>query len=84
VVAEGIETDVQAHELLRLGCTHAQGYLFSKPLATNKVEEILVANKPLMPKPVQPSPVAANGVSGPFQWPEHVPVRRAAVQPTAS
>ena len=34
VVAEGIESDVQARELERLGCTHAQGYLFSRPLST--------------------------------------------------
>ena len=30
VVAEGIETEAQARELERLGCTRAQGYLFSK------------------------------------------------------
>ena len=60
VVAEGIETDVQASELERLGCTHAQGYLFSRPLSTRSAEEILVANEPLGPKQVQPSdPVAA-------------------------
>ncbi|MCC7124781.1 MAG: EAL domain-containing protein, partial [Acidobacteria bacterium] len=29
VVAEGVETDGQARELERLGCTHAQGYLFA-------------------------------------------------------
>ena len=34
VVAEGIESDVQARELERLGCTHAQGFLFSRPLST--------------------------------------------------
>jgi diguanylate cyclase (GGDEF)-like protein/PAS domain S-box-containing protein len=84
VVAEGIETEVQARELVRLGCTHAQGYLFSKPLPTNKVEEILVANKTLMPAPVQPAnPVgASSGVSGP-EWPERVPAGHAAVQPSA-
>jgi diguanylate cyclase (GGDEF)-like protein len=54
VVAEGIETEVQARELERLGCTHAQGYLFSRPLSTRSAEEILVANKPLGPKQVQP------------------------------
>ena len=43
VVAEGIETDVQARELERLGCTHAQGYLFSKPVPERAVEEILKA-----------------------------------------
>ena len=32
VVAEGIESEVQARELERLGCTHAQGFLFSRPI----------------------------------------------------
>ncbi|GAC1517959.1 MAG: hypothetical protein NVS1B12_07740 [Acidimicrobiales bacterium] len=32
LVAEGVETVVQARELLRLGATHAQGYLWSHPL----------------------------------------------------
>jgi diguanylate cyclase (GGDEF)-like protein/PAS domain S-box-containing protein len=50
VVAEGIETDVQARELERLGCTHAQGYLFSKPVSANAIEEILAARMPLGPK----------------------------------
>ena len=79
VVAEGIEDDVQARELERLGCTHAQGYLFSRPLSTKAVEEILVANQPLGPKKVQPSdPVAKKGKSEfdypatPFQWPEEL------------
>ena len=53
MVAEGIEEDVQARELERLGCTHAQGYLFSRPLSTTAVEELLVANRPLGPKKVQ-------------------------------
>jgi diguanylate cyclase (GGDEF)-like protein len=30
-VAEGVETDLQANELVRLGCTHAQGYYFARP-----------------------------------------------------
>src|SRR4029078_3303576 len=38
VVAEGIEENVQARELERLGCTHAQGYLFSRPLSVKAVE----------------------------------------------
>jgi diguanylate cyclase (GGDEF)-like protein len=50
VVAEGIETDIQARELERLGCTHAQGYLFSRPLPVQAVEEILHARMPLGPK----------------------------------
>ena len=50
VVAEGIESDVQARELERLGCTHAQGYFFSRPLSMQSAEELLVANQPLGPK----------------------------------
>jgi diguanylate cyclase (GGDEF)-like protein len=50
VVAEGIETEVQARELERLGCTHAQGYLFSRPIPVHTVEEILKAGLPLGPK----------------------------------
>jgi diguanylate cyclase (GGDEF)-like protein/PAS domain S-box-containing protein len=80
VVAEGIESDVQARELERLGCTHAQGFLFSRPLSTLSAEEILVANQPLGPKKVQPwDPVATIGnkpelcySSTPFEWPKEL------------
>ena len=50
VVAEGIESDVQARELERLGCTHAQGFLFSRPLSTQAAEALIKANRPLGPK----------------------------------
>ncbi|MDQ3785216.1 MAG: EAL domain-containing protein [Actinomycetota bacterium] len=33
-IAEGIETSAQAVELMALGCTLGQGYLFSKPLSS--------------------------------------------------
>jgi len=39
-----------ARELERLGCTHAQGYLFSRPLSVRAVEEVLTAGLPLGPK----------------------------------
>ena len=55
VVAEGIESDDQARELVRLGCTHAQGYLFSRPLSSRAAEQVLAAGEPLGPKPIQPS-----------------------------
>ena len=83
VVAEGIEEDLQARELERLGCTHAQGYLFSRPLSTTAVEELLVANRPLGPKKVQASDPLAKTEndpnpyysSKPYEWPDAVPVR---------
>ncbi len=50
VVAEGIESEVQARELERLGCTHAQGFLFSRPLSVKAAEELVGANQPLGPK----------------------------------
>ena len=46
VVAEGIESDVQARELERLGCTHAQGFLFSRPLSTQSAEALVMASRP--------------------------------------
>jgi EAL domain-containing protein (putative c-di-GMP-specific phosphodiesterase class I) len=60
VVAEGIESDDQARELVRLGCTHAQGYLFSRPLSRAAAEKMLAANQPLGPKALtQPEAAAA-------------------------
>jgi diguanylate cyclase (GGDEF)-like protein/PAS domain S-box-containing protein len=55
VVAEGIESEDQARELERLGCTHAQGYLFSRPLPIHAAEQMLMANQPLGPKPIHQS-----------------------------
>jgi EAL domain-containing protein (putative c-di-GMP-specific phosphodiesterase class I) len=50
VVAEGVETPAEASELERLGCTHAQGYLFSRALSAQTVERLLVADLPHGPK----------------------------------
>jgi diguanylate cyclase (GGDEF)-like protein/PAS domain S-box-containing protein len=58
VVAEGIESDVQARELERLGCTHAQGFLFSRPLSTPHAEAVVVACRPLGPKGENAAPAA--------------------------
>jgi EAL domain-containing protein (putative c-di-GMP-specific phosphodiesterase class I) len=54
VVAEGIESDVQARELERLGCTHAQGFLFSRPLSSSAAEQLIAVNQPLGPKGMRP------------------------------
>jgi diguanylate cyclase (GGDEF)-like protein/PAS domain S-box-containing protein len=37
VVAEGVETAVQAQRLLEMGCRSAQGYLFSRPIPPDQV-----------------------------------------------
>jgi diguanylate cyclase (GGDEF)-like protein/PAS domain S-box-containing protein len=47
VVAEGVESDLQARELERLGCRQAQGYYFSRPLPADAVEKLLIAHQPL-------------------------------------
>jgi EAL domain-containing protein (putative c-di-GMP-specific phosphodiesterase class I) len=55
VVAEGIESEVQARELERLGCTHAQGYLFSRPISRIAAEKLLTDRQPLGPKSARPA-----------------------------
>ena len=44
VVAEGIESIHQFHQLRILGCEYGQGYLFSKPLKVADVERLLADN----------------------------------------
>ncbi|WP_172656827.1 putative bifunctional diguanylate cyclase/phosphodiesterase [Domibacillus robiginosus] len=41
LIAEGVETEEQAHFLLSHGCQIGQGYLFSKPLPPNEIEKQL-------------------------------------------
>nr|WP_321398759.1 EAL domain-containing protein [uncultured Desulfobacter sp.] len=44
VIAEGIDNDRQLDFLIEKGCTEAQGFLFSRPLPAEKIEEILKQN----------------------------------------
>jgi diguanylate cyclase (GGDEF)-like protein len=41
VIAEGVETEEQRRLLLSKGCTHFQGYLFSKPIPIDQFEELI-------------------------------------------
>ena len=41
-VAEGVETENQVAELKMLGCHVGQGFYFSRPLGTEKFDELLV------------------------------------------
>ncbi|MBI4420773.1 MAG: EAL domain-containing protein [Gemmatimonadetes bacterium] len=41
-VAEGVETETQAARLATLGCGHAQGYLFEKPLEADAADDLLL------------------------------------------
>lgn len=43
-IAEGIENEEQARILKKIGCDHAQGYLFGKPMPANEIAEYLAAN----------------------------------------
>jgi EAL domain-containing protein (putative c-di-GMP-specific phosphodiesterase class I) len=43
VVAEGVETEEQAARLRSLGCTLAQGYLFSRPISPDAVRDLLAS-----------------------------------------
>jgi diguanylate cyclase (GGDEF)-like protein/PAS domain S-box-containing protein len=44
-VAEGVETQAQREELLRLGCEHAQGYLFSAPVDFDRAHEFMTEGR---------------------------------------
>jgi EAL domain-containing protein (putative c-di-GMP-specific phosphodiesterase class I) len=46
LVAEGVETAVQADELLRLGCGYAQGFHCGPPMAPGQVSSVIGAGIP--------------------------------------
>jgi diguanylate cyclase (GGDEF)-like protein/PAS domain S-box-containing protein len=78
VVAEGIEHGQQAHELERLGCTHAQGFLFSRPVPGEAAEALIAAKAPLGPKnsaavtSAKPRRDEFGTSQVPFEWPDEL------------
>jgi EAL domain-containing protein (putative c-di-GMP-specific phosphodiesterase class I) len=49
IIAEGIEEPVQSEELLRLGCTLGQGYLYAEPLPPAELVRYLRRHQPVAP-----------------------------------
>lgn len=54
VVAEGVETAAQRDLLYDMGCSHAQGYLYSPPVAGPEIQGLLASNQrsPAIPNKV--------------------------------
>ena len=51
VVAEGVETEEQFSELKMIGCDYAQGFLFSKPVILQELEQMLERGQKFLIKP---------------------------------
>ncbi|MEM9711224.1 MAG: EAL domain-containing protein, partial [Actinomycetota bacterium] len=56
-VGEGVETQEQADELIRFGCTTGQGYLFHPPLPVDEAIDLIAVRNGVAPRRT-PGPVA--------------------------
>ena len=56
LVAEGIETDEQAHQLELLGCQSGQGYLYARPLPASALEDLLAHDALTLAAGAAPAP----------------------------
>lgn len=45
LIAEGVETELEVHKLLQLGCPNIQGYYFAKPMSLPKLKLWLADNQ---------------------------------------
>ena len=59
VIAEGVENEQQLDELVRLGCSQAQGFLFSKPLPASMAAARLAESIAGWTTTIQPLPAGA-------------------------
>lgn len=73
VVAEGVETNEQVVLLQQLGCTHAQGYRITPPLATYEVAKFLFEHRWQANNPDEHSTLA-HGLSLPLTPPSLAPL----------
>jgi diguanylate cyclase (GGDEF)-like protein len=64
VIAEGVETPEQAGRLLELGCTRAQGFLWSRAVPLEALEKRLEEQRDFKPAPVVSLATKRNGVAG--------------------
>ena len=53
VVAEGVETQTQADMLKDVGCEMAQGYLYSKPVPVEAIDQLLKNTRAASVSPVR-------------------------------
>jgi diguanylate cyclase (GGDEF)-like protein/PAS domain S-box-containing protein len=67
VVAEGIESPLQAEVLKELGCQHGQGYHFARPMPAADFSKLVELHRPLPPAgaPAQAGPGLRPGNTGP-------------------
>ncbi len=86
VVAEGVETELQANELRRLGAAHGQGFLFGRPMpvddadaaGTHQPQVMVVRPAPeVRPAGAKPHPKSqAAPAAGPHRTPPTEPAPR--------
>jgi EAL domain-containing protein (putative c-di-GMP-specific phosphodiesterase class I) len=54
-IAEGIETEAQLEKLREMGCDHAQGYLFGRPVPAARFAELLEGTPGALVATTEPS-----------------------------
>ena len=63
VVAEGVETELQARTLAKFGCDFAQGHFYGSPMSVQQTQRFIAraaGQNPRLPKPVKPSPASGS------------------------